>query len=492
MELTLLSISLVILGAVFSTRISHKFGIPTLVLFVGIGLLAGSSGPGGVEFSDHRLSYEIGLLALAAILFSGGLDTRATHFYAALVPASMLATLGVLLTVLITALLVFALTPFSFLEGLLLGAVLAPTDAAAVFSALRGRGLQQRLRAILETESGTNDPVGIYLTLALTTVISSGRTDVTSLISGMVVQLVIGGFLGYVFGNLLAWLINHIRLDAFGLYPVFALAGGLLCYASTTLLDGNGFLAVYVAGVIIGNAPLVHKQSITGFMDELAWGAQITMFTLLGLLAFPDRWFGVLPYALIVAFLVLFIARPAAVCLTLYPLRFTGEAYRFTAKEQVLLSWAGLKGAVPIILALVPLINQVPIAETLFNIVFVVVVVGTTLQGMTIGPLATWLKLAEPELPNPPLRIELGGATPPNSAIFDVFLTSKSAVVGKSLVSLALPSNVAVTAIYRNKDLIAPRGDTVFEKGDHVFILSSDATNNSLTRIFTDHSYDDR
>jgi len=302
MELTLLVISLVILGAVFSTRISHKFGIPTLVLFVGVGLLAGSSGPGGVEFSDHRLSYEIGLLSLAAILFSGGLDTRATLFYKALLPASMLATLGVLLTVLTIGLLTFALTPFNFLEGLLLGAVLAPTDAAAVFSALRGRGLQERLRAILETESGTNDPVGIYLTLALTTLITSGQTNVAALIFGMAVQLVIGGFLGYVFGHLLAWLVNHIRLDAFGLYPVLALAGGLLCYASTTLLGGNGFLAVYVAGVILGNTPLVHKQSITGFMDELAWASQITMFTLLGLLAFPDRWFGVLPYALLIAF----------------------------------------------------------------------------------------------------------------------------------------------------------------------------------------------
>lgn len=244
MEITLLVVSLILLGAVFSTRISHKFGIPTLVLFVGVGLLAGSSGPGGVQFDDHRLSYEVGLLALAAILFSGGLDTRASHFYTALLPASMLATLGVLLTVLIIGLLTYALTPFGFLEGLLLGAVLAPTDAAAVFSALRGRGLQERLRAILEAESGTNDPVSIYLTLALTTLIVAGQADVPSLVFGMVIQLVIGGFLGYLFGRLLAWLINHVKLDAFGLYPVLALAGGLLCYATTILLGGNGFLAV--------------------------------------------------------------------------------------------------------------------------------------------------------------------------------------------------------------------------------------------------------
>jgi cell volume regulation protein A len=267
---------------------------------------------------------------------------------------------------------------------------------------------------------------------------------------------------------------------------MLALAGGLLCYAATSLVGGNGFLAIYVAGLVLGNASLVHQQNIMNFMDGIAWGAQITMFLLLGLLVFPDRLPGILPYALLITFIVIFVARPLAILLTLLPLRFLGRTHRFSLKEQTLIAWAGLKGAVPIILATVPLINEVQGGERIFNIVFVVVVVGTTLQGLTIGPLAKRLGLAEPEPPAPPLRIELGGAAPPDSAIFDVFLTPESRVVGKRLTDLELPASIVVTAVYRDNELIAPRGDTAFKAGDHVFILSSNTRDSQLPAAFTD------
>jgi potassium/hydrogen antiporter len=486
MELATLIAALLAIGAILSTRFAQRFGVPTLVLFVGVGMLAGSSGPLGIVFENYSLAYNAGLLALAVILFSGGLDTQSSLFRASLLPASLLSTLGVLLTALMIGAACWFFTPLGFLEGLLLGAVLAPTDAAAVFSALKGRGLPRRLRGILEAESGTNDPVGIYLTLALTAFIATGQGDVGSVVSGIVVQLALGGLLGYLFGRGLVWLINRVRIEAFGLYPMLALAGGLLCYAATSLVGGNGFLAIYVAGMVLGNAALVHQQNIMNFMDGIAWGAQIVMFLLLGLLVFPDRLPGILPYALLITFVAMFIARPFAVLVTLLPFQFFGHKHRFSLREQTLIGWAGLKGAVPIILATVPLLNEIAGGERIFNIVFVVVVVGTTLQGLTIGPLAKRLGLAEPEPPAPPVRIELGGAAPPNSAIFDVFLTPKSQVVGKALAEVALSPSIVVTAVYRDDELIAPRGDTVFEAGDHVFVLNSDTRDSQLPTAFTD------
>lgn len=471
MDLFIIIGSGLVIAAIISTRFAQHFGLPALVLFVLIGMLAGSSGPGGINFADYALSFNAGLLALAIILLSGGLDTRYRLFRASLVPAGLLATLGVVLTMLIVGLVAWALTPLNLLEGLLLGAVLAPTDAAAVFSVLKGRGLPARLRGVLETESGTNDPVGIYLTLALTAMLVTGQVGVGGLIAGVTVQLTLGGLLGFLFGRALTWLINRVQMDAFGLYPVLALAGALLAYAATNLVGGNGFLSIYVVGLTLANRPLSHRQNIRDFMDGAAWGAQILMFVLLGLLVFPNQLPGILPVALLVTFVLIFLARPLAVVLTLLPLRYLTRHYHFSVKEQVLLSWAGLKGAVPIILALVPLLERVPNGQSLFNIVFVVVIVGTALQGWTVVPLARSLGLAKAEPPTPPLRLELGGAAPPGSAIYDVFLEADHPAVGHTLAEFRQPEGVVVAAIYRGGALIAPRGSTVFRAGDHVYLL---------------------
>lgn len=417
MDFYLLVGSLLTLAAVLSTRLTQHVGVPALVLFVGIGMLAGSGGPGGFAFADYGLSLELGLIALAVILLRGGLGTRAELFRRAVLPASLLATVGVVVKMLVIGLLAYLLTPLSVLESLLLGAVLAPTDAAAVFSVLKGRRLPARLRGILEMESGTNDPMSIYLTLTLTAFITTGEVSVPALLRDVVVQLVLGGFLGYLFGRSLVWLINRAGIDGLGLYPVLVLSGGLLAYAATNLVGGNGFLAIYVLGVVLANYPLTHRQGICHFMDGFAWGAQITMFLLLGLLVFPERLVDTVPVALLLTLALLALARPLSVYLSLAPLRLFDDHDRFTWREQLLLSWAGLKGAVPIILAMVPLLERVPSGEVIFNIVFVVVIVGTTLQGLTVVPLATRLGLAGPGLLEPPVCPRLEGGVAASHAL---------------------------------------------------------------------------
>jgi cell volume regulation protein A len=463
--------SVLAIAVILSTRLAQRFGVPALVLFVAIGMLAGTR----FYFADYSLSLNLGLLALALILFSGGLDTRMRLFRAAVLPASLLATFGVFIKMLVLGGAAYLVTPLNFIESLLLGAVLAPTDAAAVFSVLRGKGLPPRLKGVIEAESGTNDPVSIYLTVALTSVVLAGQMNYGNLLLGIVTQLALGALLGYLFGRALVWLINRVTIDSFGLYPVLALAGGLLAFSLTNLVGGNGFLAIYLVGLVMGNRVLSHKQNIMRFMDGMAWGAQIMMFLLLGLLVFPDQLLPAVPVALFITFFLMFVARPVSVFVCLAPLkRFTGH-YAFTWKEQALVSWAGLKGAVPIILAIVPLLNQVPAGLLIFNIVFVVVVVATALQGLTVVPVARWLGLLQREPPEPPLRLELGGAAPPGTAVYDVYLQNDQSAVGKSLSELDLPQHIVIAAIYRRGQMIPPRGNTRFEVGDHVFIINAKA-----------------
>ncbi len=484
MSLYVLIGSALAIAAIISTRFAQRFGVPALVLFVAIGMLAGSSGPGGIVFDDYALSLNVGLLALAVILLSGGLDMDVRVFQASLLPAGLLATVGVVLKMGVIGGLAWLLTPLDLTSGLLLGAVLAPTDAAAVFSVLKGSGLPARLRGVLETESGTNDPISIYLTLLLTTIVTTGEAAFGPMIGGVVLQLALGAALGYGFGRALVVLINRVRIDSFGLYPMLALAGGLLAYAATDLLGGNGFLAIYVVGIVLGNRPLTHRQNIRHFMDAMAWGAQIVMFLLLGLLVFPDQLVPHLPTALLLTAGLILLARPLSVALTLAPLGLFGTRYRFNVREQALLSWAGLKGAVPIILAIIPLLNAVPNSLFIFNVTFVCVVIGAALQGLSIVPLAHRLGLTEDEPPEPPLRIELAGAAPPGSAVLDVFLDESAPAVGQRLADLDLPRRVVVAAIYRDGTLIAPRGQVVFRAGDHVYLISEDADAERLPPAF--------
>ena len=481
MSLYVLLGSLLVIAAIVSTRFAQHMGVPALVLFVGIGMAAGAS---GVEFANHALSLNVGLLALAVILLSGGLDMDARLFLDSLVPAGLLATVGVLLKMGFIGALAYLLTPLDLLTGLLLGAVLAPTDAAAVFSVLKGQGLPQRLQGVLETESGTNDPISIYLTLLLASVITTGEADLGALVGGVALQLAAGAALGYGMGRGLVLVINQVRVDSVGLYPVLALAGGLLTYALTELVGGNGFLAIYMVGIVLGNRPLVHRHNIQSFMDGMAWGAQILMFVLLGLLVVPAELVPHIPTALLLTVGLILVARPLSVMLTLTPLRWVRTQFRFSWREQALLSWAGLKGAVPIILALVPLLNDVPGSTFIFNVTFVCVVVGTALQGLSIAPLARWLGLASAPEPEEPLRIELTGAAPPGSAVLDVQLLPSAPAVGQRLADLTIPPHLVIAAVVRNGTLIAPRGAVRFQPYDHVYVITEDAEAERLPPAF--------
>ena len=476
MDIAIVVIGALAVAAIVSTRFSNRFGVPALVVFVALGIFAGSSGPLGIQFDNYGLAYNIGLLALALILFSGGMETKMRLFRIAVVPASMLATIGTVVTMSAIGLFAWWLTPLDFVTSMLLGAVISSTDAAAVFTSLKGRGLPARLRGVVETESGSNDPVAILFTLGLATAVTSGRFEVSSMAVGIIVQLAIGALSGVVLARLLAWLINKVKLESFGLYPILTLAGGLFIYAITNIIGGNGFLAAYFAGLVLANTRLAHRYSIASFMEAVAWGSQILMFIMLGLLVYPDRMIQILPEALAITAVVMFLARPIAVMTTLGILRLLSFGrYTFDLKERVLLSWAGLKGAVPIILAIVPLTLGVPGAEYIFNVIFVVVIVGTVIQGFTLGPLAHWLGIAVAEPPRSPLRLELGGEAPIGSSVTDVYLEPDSRAVGARIVDLKLPEDVVIAAVLRKGELVTPRGSTVFEAGDHVYLISANS-----------------
>ncbi|HZW99276.1 MAG TPA: potassium/proton antiporter [Trueperaceae bacterium] len=473
MDLGIAIFGMLAIAAIASTRFSTRLGLPALVLFVGLGIFAGSSGPLGIEFSDYALSYDIGLLALAVILYSGGMETKMRLFRVAIMPASLLATFGTLINMGVIGLAAWWLTPLELLPSMLLGSILASTDAAAIFSSLKGRGLPSRLRGIVETESGTNDPIALLMTLAFSRAITTDVLDVSSLIVSIVIQLALGTLVGVVLARLLVWVINHLRLEAYGLYPILALSGGLVIYSVANLLGGNGFIAAYCAGLVVGNARLAHRHSIAAFTEALAWGGQILMFVVLGLLVFPERLLPNLGVALAITGVVLLVARPLAVFGTLGMLRALSLGrYSFTVAERTLLSWAGLKGAVPIILAIIPLSFGIPAAESIFNIVFVVVIVGTLIQGFTLGPLAQMLGLAVEEPVRSPLRLELGGDAPVGATVTDVYLAEDSRAVGASIVDLDLPDDVVIAAVLRGGQLVTPRGSTVFQAGDHVYLIS--------------------
>lgn len=485
-DLSILIAAVIAIVAILSTKLAQRFGLPALILFVAVGVLAGSSGPLGIVFGDYELSMNIGLVALAIILFSGGLDTDMRMLRRVIVPAGALATLGTVLTMLVVGAVAYLLLPLDLMTSMLLGAVVSSTDAAAVFSALRGRGLPLRLRATVETESGTNDPTAILLTLALAQAINQGGgVNVLGIAVGVVVQLSVGALLGWAFGRAIAWIINTVDIEVFGLYPLLALSGALLAYALTNMLYGSGFLAVYVVGLVLGSTYLKQRLSITNFMDGAAWASQLTMFVLLGLLVFPDRLPPILLPALALTVLMMLVARPVAVWVTLVLVRWvSGGRVKYGWAEQALLSWAGLKGAVPIILSVVPLMERVPGAELIFNVVFVIVIVGTLVQGSTISQLARLLRLAIDEPPRARLRVELGGDAPRGAGVMDVFIEEDNRAVGKTIAQLSLPDEVVVAAVLRKGRLVIPRGNTVFMPRDRVYLICEDLDEEELPPSF--------
>lgn len=379
--------TLLFLGVLVSV-VSDKVGVPALLFFLAVGMFAGSEGPGGIHFDDASIAQLVGVLALVYILFAGGLSTEWTSTRPVMKEGVILATFGVLVTAGIVGAFTKYLLGFSWAESFLLGAIISSTDAAAVFSVLRAKSLHLKgtLKPLLEFESGSNDPMAVFLTVGLIGLLTQPESTAWGMLFAFVLQMVIGSIGGYLMGRVTVYLINRLRLGYDGLYPVLTLSLVLLSYSIVNLLGGNGFLAVYLGGIVIGNQRFLRKRALLSFHEGLAWIMQIAMFVTLGLLVFPSNLVPVMGYGLLIAACLIFVARPISVFLLT---TFSG----WSLQEKTFISWVGLRGAVPIILATYPLLAGVEQAQFIFNSVFFVVLTSVILQGTTLPIVAKWLKV---------------------------------------------------------------------------------------------------
>lgn len=481
-NLAILVGALLLLVSIVASDLSSRIGVPLLLVFLLLGMLAGEDGPGGIRYDDFDASYAVGTLALAVIIFDGGLRTRKETFRVALAPAVVLATVGVVGTAAVLGVFAAWVLGIGWLEGMLLGSIVGSTDAAAVFALLRTAGatLKQRIASTLEIESASNDPMAIFLTIALLEVLVAGGTSLdAAVLVTFVKQFGIGAVLGLAGGWLLVQLINRLTLVG-GLYPLLAAAGGLVVFALTARVGGSGFLAIYLAGLVLGNSPLRSGQNILRVHDGLAWLAQITMFVLLGLLLTPSQLLDVaLPAFAISAFLML-VARPLAVSLCLLP-------FRFPWREHVYIGWVGLRGAVPVVLAMFPIIYGAEHARLFFNVAFFIVLVSLLLQGWTIAPAARWLQLEAPPSTEPLQRITLDVPGHYEHEILGYQVRSGSRIAGRALVDLVLPQGVQVMAIMRDGQAQPVQPGARFAAGDHVYLLAQADDLAHLSKLFDPH-----
>jgi cell volume regulation protein A len=382
--------SILLFLSVLASKTSFRLGIPTLIFFIFVGMLAGSDGPGGIYFDDPKLAQMLGIIALNFILFSGGMDTKIKDVRPVLWRGISLSTMGVAITALTVGLFANWLTELSLAEGLLLGAIVSSTDAAAVFSVLRTRRieLKESLRPTLELESGSNDPMAYFLTISLIQFIKTPDVSVWIFIGGFVLQMVLGAACGWMMGKVMNYTLRKVRLNIYGLYPVLLLALIFFTFSATDFIGGNGYLAVYLAGIVLGNKPFKHKESLTVFYDGQAWLMQVIMFLTLGLLVFPKQLVPVTGIGLLLSAILIFIARPLGVFISL-------TFFKLGTRNLVFLSWVGLRGAVPIIFATFPLLEKLEHARFIFNVVFYISLTSVLFQGSTLAMVARWLHVAQ-------------------------------------------------------------------------------------------------
>jgi cell volume regulation protein A len=475
----LLISAVLVLAGILSSLVAYRVGAPLLLVFLLIGMLAGEDGPGGIAFDDYRTTYLFGSLALAVILFDGGLRTPLDAFRVALRPSVLLATVGVVVTAVITATgAIFIFEQLSFLEALLLASIVASTDAAAVFFLLHAGGLQlkQRVGATLEIESSTNDPVAILMTVALTQYLSvtTGEHETGWAIAAMLVQeAVIGGAFGIAGGMAISLALNRLPLPP-GLNPLFASTSAIVTYAGTAALGGSGFLAVYLAGVVLGNRRTRGGASLLGFQEAVTWFCQIVMFVLLGLLATPSRMLEHTLGAVLVALVLMLVARPAAVWLCL---RF----FRFSPREMGFVAWVGLRGAVAIYLASVPMLASLPNAFLYFDVAFVVVLISLVVQGWTIPPVARRLGVTLPPLQQPAMRVELDLPGQLELEMVGYPVPSDSAI----LRGATLPHWARLAMVVRNERILVGAETGPIAPGDYVYLLAPPDRVRRLDRFFT-------
>lgn len=462
--------ALLLLASILASKTSGRLGVPSLLLFMGVGMAAGSD---GLHIIDIGLKYAgvaqfLGIVALAFILFSGGMDTRMESVRPVLLRGLSLSTVGVLLTAAIVGLSVPFFTVLNWKEGLLLGAIISSTDAAAVFTILRSRGmgLKGNLRQTLELESGSNDPMAFFLTTAMLTLITDTSSSPWMMVPMFFLQMGIGAAMGWGMGVVAIRTINSIKLDFEGLYPVLLFAIVLLTFAATDALGGNGFLAVYIAGMVLGNDDFIHKRSLVRFYDGQAWLMQIVMFLTLGLLVNPRDILPVMGVGVGVALVLIFVARPVAVFIALLP-------FRVNRSRKAMISWVGLRGAVPIIFATYPLVAGLEQAPLIFNIVFFTVIISVVLQGTTLPLMARWLDLERPESARPPSPYDLEISDELRGELRRLYVPTGSPAVGKNMIGLHFPLGVLTTRIERKGVHIFPSGTTRIEAEDRLTVITA-------------------
>jgi cell volume regulation protein A len=467
MEQILFFTAILLLSAVAASKASGRIGVPSLLLFLAVGMLAGSDGPGGIDFDNAWQAQFVGVLALALILFAGGVDTEWESVRPVLWRGLALSTIGVLLTAVLLGAGARLLLKTSWQESLLLGAIVSSTDAAAVFSILRSRSvrLKGRLQPLLEFESGSNDPMAVFLTTGLIGLIRNPAASPVELLPQFFWQMAAGGALGFAGGRAAVWTLNRLKLASDGLYPVFTTAVVLLVYGGASLANANGFLAVYVAGITIGHEDFIHKRSLMRFHDGVSWLMQIAMFLVLGLLVYPSRLLPIAGSGLALSLILIFVARPASVFLSL-------ALSRMQVRQKALVAWVGLRGAVPIVLATFPMLAGLPRADLYFHLVFFIVLTSVLVQGSTIGWVAGRLHLQAPLSVKRQYPLEFVPARRSRSGMLEIEVPAGAPADGRQIVDLKLPRSALIVLVSRDEDFLAPRGATVLKGGDSVLVLA--------------------
>lgn len=478
-SITLLLGALLVLFGILSSLVALRFGAPLLLAFLAVGMLAGESGPGGIVFNDVELAYIVGSVALGLILFDGGLRTRFQTFRNVIAPAGTLATVGVLLTAAFTAPVAVYALGMGWMEGLLVGAVVASTDAAAVFFLLHAKGLRLRPRvnATLEVESGLNDPVAIFLTIVLVEYLLLGARSWGDIVMLLAREIVLGGLFGYLGGLIVVAVLNRLELPQ-GLHAPFVATAAVVIFGATQSVHGSGFLAVYIAGLVVGNSSIRAHNTLITFLDAVTWLAQIGMFVILGLLAWPSRLPEIALPAIAVALTLMFVARPAAVFLCLWP-------FPFSNREKLFISWVGLRGAVGIFIASIPLLVGLEKAHVFFDVGFVVVLISLLVQGWTIAPAAHRLHVALPRADVSAHRTELDLPGQLEQELVGYPVVSESPYLRRGI----RPSWAKLTLVVREDRVLTPEEAGDVREGDYVYFLAPPDRAAALDRFFVEGSH---
>ncbi|NJB82687.1 potassium/proton antiporter [Wenyingzhuangia aestuarii] len=459
--------SLLLFISIIVGKTSYKFGVPTLLLFLTIGMLAGSDGIGGIQFDDPKITQFIGIVSLNFILFSGGLDTNWNTVKPILKEGIVLSTLGVLLTAVGLGTFVWWITDFTIYESMLLGSIVSSTDAAAVFSILRSKNLalKTNLRPTLELESGSNDPMAYVLTIAFLSLVVNQDQSILSIIPMFLQQMLLGAALGFGFGKLSKYIINKIKLDFEGLYPVLVIALMFITFSATDFAGGNGFLAIYICSVYLGNQNLIHKKTILKVYDGFAWLMQIVLFLTLGLLVFPSRVLPIFGIGLMISLFLIIVARPLSVFLSL-------SFFKMNNKRRAYISWVGLRGGVPIVFATYPLLEGIEKADMMFNIVFFISVTSVIIQGTTLSVVAKWLDVVLPNGEKKPHPTDLLLKDNPKTVMQEIEIEFDHYAADKKIVDLGFPKHAIIAMIKRDDSYITPNGATVILGGDVLIVFA--------------------